>query len=73
MDSYWGGKNDLTAALGFEKDGVTTIIFRKKIKCINLFNYILVYLNINLIYYQATTLSVCYTSLKANSRAFILI
>lgn len=31
MDSFWGGKNDLTAALGFEKDGVTTILFRKKL------------------------------------------
>lgn len=32
MDSFWGGKNDLTAAMGFEKDGVTTILFRKKLK-----------------------------------------
>jgi len=32
MDSFWGGKNDLTAAVGFEKDGVTTIAFRKKLK-----------------------------------------
>jgi len=32
MDSYWGGKNDLIAAVGFEKDGVTTIAFRKKLK-----------------------------------------
>lgn len=32
LDSYWGGKNDLTAAMGFEKDGVTTILFRKKLK-----------------------------------------
>lgn len=32
VDSYWGGKNDLIAAVGFEKDGVTTIAFRKKIK-----------------------------------------
>ncbi|XP_066143136.1 uncharacterized protein [Euwallacea fornicatus] len=31
MDIYWGGKNDLTAALGFEKDGITTILFRKKL------------------------------------------
>lgn len=32
MDLFWGGKNDLTAAMGFEKDGVTTILFRKKLK-----------------------------------------
>lgn len=32
VDSFWGGKNDLTAAVGFEKDGVTTIAFRKKLK-----------------------------------------
>lgn len=32
MDNYWGGKNDLTAAMGFEKDGVTTILFRKKLE-----------------------------------------
>ncbi|XP_060536686.1 uncharacterized protein LOC132708394 isoform X2 [Cylas formicarius] len=32
MDSYWGGKNDLTAVMGFEKDGVTTILFRKKLE-----------------------------------------
>ncbi|ERL91743.1 hypothetical protein D910_09069, partial [Dendroctonus ponderosae] len=31
MDNFWGGKNDLTAALGFEKDGITTILFRKKL------------------------------------------
>lgn len=30
-DHFWGGKNDLTAAIGFEKDGVTTILFRKKL------------------------------------------
>lgn len=32
MDNFWGGKNDLTAAMGFEKDGVTTILFRKKLE-----------------------------------------
>lgn len=31
LDTFWGGKNDLTAALGFEKDGVTTILFRKRL------------------------------------------
>jgi hypothetical protein len=31
-DTFWGGNNDVTAALGFERDGETTIIFRKKIK-----------------------------------------
>lgn len=30
-DSYWGGKDSLTAAMGFEKDGVTTIVFRRKL------------------------------------------
>jgi hypothetical protein len=32
FDTFWGGKNDLTAAMGFEKDGITTILFRKKLK-----------------------------------------
>lgn len=31
MDTFWGGRNDITAAMGFEKDGVTTILFRKKL------------------------------------------
>ena len=31
-DTFWGGTNDVTGALGFERDGETTIIFRKKIK-----------------------------------------
>ncbi len=31
-DTFWGGTNDVTAALGFERDGETTIIFRKKLK-----------------------------------------
>lgn len=30
-DTYWGGRDSLTAAMGFEKDGVTTILFRKKL------------------------------------------
>ena len=32
VDTFWGGRNDLTAAIGSEVDGVTTIIFRKKLK-----------------------------------------
>ena len=31
-DSFYGGKEDLTSALGYEEDGVTTIIFRKKLE-----------------------------------------
>ena len=31
LDTFWGGSNDLTAALGFEEDGETTILFRKKL------------------------------------------
>lgn len=31
LDTFWGGQSDLTAAGGFEKDGVTTIFFRKKL------------------------------------------
>lgn len=30
-DSFWGGKDSLTAAMGFERDGVTTILFRRKL------------------------------------------
>jgi hypothetical protein len=32
LDSFYGGKSDLTATGGFEADGVTTIIFRKKLE-----------------------------------------
>lgn len=31
-DNFWGGVNDLTATAGFEENGVTTIIFRRKLK-----------------------------------------
>ena len=30
-DNFFGGKDDLTSALGYEENGVTTILFRKKI------------------------------------------
>ncbi|CAD6215602.1 GSCOCG00000414001-RA-CDS, partial [Cotesia congregata] len=30
-DAFWGGKDSLTAAMGFEKNGVTTIMFRRKL------------------------------------------
>lgn len=29
-DEFYGGQDDLTLATGYEKDGITTIIFRKK-------------------------------------------
>ena len=32
VDEFWGGEQSLTAALGWEKDGETTILFRKKLK-----------------------------------------
>lgn len=32
QDSFWGGSNDLTATGGFEENGVTTIIFRRKLE-----------------------------------------
>ena len=28
MDTYWGGENDITAAMAWEEDGETTIFFR---------------------------------------------
>lgn len=31
LDTFYGGKSELTATGGFEKDGITTIIFRKKL------------------------------------------
>ncbi|XP_015589186.1 uncharacterized protein LOC107264912 isoform X5 [Cephus cinctus] len=31
QDSFWGGKDSLTSAFGFEKDGRTTIVFRRKL------------------------------------------
>lgn len=30
-DSFWGGKDGLTAAMGYERNGVTTILFRRKL------------------------------------------
>jgi hypothetical protein len=30
-DSFWGGEDSITAALGWEQDGVTTIVFRKPV------------------------------------------
>ena len=32
MDTFWSGKSELQATGGFEKDGVTTIVFRKKLE-----------------------------------------
>lgn len=32
IDSFWGGKSDLTATAGFERDDQTIIIFRKKLE-----------------------------------------
>lgn len=34
LDTFWGGNSDLTASGGFEKDGVTTILFRKKLSAV---------------------------------------
>ncbi len=31
-DSIWGGSDDITSSTGWEKDGVTTLIFRRKLK-----------------------------------------
>lgn len=31
-DHFWGGRDDLTAALGFERNGQTIILFRRKIQ-----------------------------------------
>jgi DOMON domain len=31
LDTFYGGKSELTSTGGFEKDGITTIIFRKKL------------------------------------------
>jgi len=31
LDETWGGQDDITGATGWEKDGVTTLIFRRKI------------------------------------------
>ena len=32
LDRLYGGKLSLTAAVGMEENGITTILFRKKIK-----------------------------------------
>lgn len=31
MDNFYGGRQDLTAAMGFERDGQTVILFRRKL------------------------------------------
>lgn len=31
VDTEWGGRDDLTAAAGWEKDGITTLIFRRRL------------------------------------------
>ena len=31
MDSFYGGRQDLTAALGYELNGQTVILFRRKL------------------------------------------
>lgn len=32
FDSFYGGQDSLTAAVGEERDGMTTILFRRKLK-----------------------------------------
>ncbi len=32
LDSFWGGKDDITSATGWEKDSKTTLIFRRKVR-----------------------------------------
>lgn len=31
QDTFWGGTDSLTGAMGYEKDGVTTIMFRRSL------------------------------------------
>ena len=32
LDTFWGGSEDITSATGWEKDGMTTLIFRRKVR-----------------------------------------
>lgn len=32
IDEFWGGEDSLTAVFGWERDGETTILFRKTLK-----------------------------------------
>lgn len=32
LDTFWGGKEDITAATGWEEDGKTVLIFRRRIR-----------------------------------------
>jgi len=32
LDSFWGGKDDITSATGWEKDKKTTLIFRRRVR-----------------------------------------
>mgnify|MGYP002716716853 CR=1 FL=1 len=31
LDTFWGGKNDLTGAMGYERNNTTVIVFRKRL------------------------------------------
>lgn len=32
LDEFYGGEDSLTAAVGFEENGITTILWRRKLK-----------------------------------------
>ncbi|XP_076338554.1 uncharacterized protein LOC143240269 isoform X1 [Tachypleus tridentatus] len=50
VDSYYGGSDTLTAAVGFEKDGKTTVLFRKKIKAEELTDHTIENAEMNIIW-----------------------
>jgi hypothetical protein len=33
VDQYFGGRQSITSAVGYELDGITTVMFRKKMTC----------------------------------------
>ncbi|CAL8142378.1 unnamed protein product [Orchesella dallaii] len=35
LDTFWGGTEDITSATGWEMNGITTIIFRRKLKAMD--------------------------------------
>ncbi|XP_044004188.1 uncharacterized protein LOC122849534 isoform X2 [Aphidius gifuensis] len=50
FDDFWGGKESLTGAMGYEKDGVTTILFRRKLSTNDLTDHDIVNDNMHVIW-----------------------
>ncbi|KAL9707851.1 hypothetical protein quinque_011369 [Culex quinquefasciatus] len=60
VDAFWGGKSDLTETGGFEGEGTTTIVFRRKLAAIEPTNHSivndLVHQRVLLVYVRESTI-----------------